>query len=343
MTPYTRLIETFCQTQIPLSTNQRVRFEAIVAAILGTKQRRYGPLPAPETQVKIRDVVRNATGSIYKSDATMSGSNNKITFYLPWGARKQDDNQGIDILEFMALRQLLCLKKELEMQGIESLFRFRLEDLGDRWLFENRGLLQIEHYVASFIKLSRAVLGDSADPSTETMFTNWTRFSELAKAYQPTFYRYLTSGMIRESKLLVDMGWRGDIPQEQRDYYLAHYHQLWPTKSDDELIVELSRYFASTLARVNTKATAKPDGPVIDIAFAHPIPGDPLLRARVHYRTLPERYSNNHRSPWMGKGYLQIDEQNNVTPKIAFGNDLRLIKDSITLAEVTIETDYVLV
>src|SRR6185437_1565061 len=122
MTPYTRLIETFCQTQIPLSTNQRVRFEAIVAAILGTKQRRYGPLPAPETQVKIRDVVRNATGSIYKSDATMSGSNNKITFYLPWGARKQDDNQGIDILEFMALRQLLCLKKELECRALNPSF-----------------------------------------------------------------------------------------------------------------------------------------------------------------------------------------------------------------------------
>lgn len=51
MTTYSELIETFMHLQAPLSTNQTVRFEAIVAAVFGTKQRRFGPMPSPEIQV----------------------------------------------------------------------------------------------------------------------------------------------------------------------------------------------------------------------------------------------------------------------------------------------------
>lgn len=59
MDPYAPLIERYLYESFPTTaaSTQAVRFEAIWRAVLGTKQRRFGPQPSPEHAVAVRKVL----------------------------------------------------------------------------------------------------------------------------------------------------------------------------------------------------------------------------------------------------------------------------------------------
>lgn len=330
MTTYSELIETFMHLQAPLSTNQTVRFEAIVAAVFGTKQRRFGPMPSPEIQVAVRDIVR------------LSEPN--MTFFMPWGSRKQNDGQPLDVMEFMALQQLYCLKEELLRLGVASKYVFRLEDLTDRYLFPNPGgasEIQSAQYSSAFMQLGSKMLGDTSF-QLESMRAPWNEFEQLADTYAPVFYKFLRGEEGLRS--LQEIGWTGALPPEQQEYYTNAFRSYWPNAEGVDYKWEMAKYFAATLARVKLKATGAPSGtPHLLIAFTHPVPGNPVAKTRLHYRTIPQRYTNNHRSPWIGKGYFEIDEANQVTPKSAGVNEkLDFQTNVVEFAGVKIQADYVL-
>src|SRR5579872_1010541 len=91
--PYSDIINRFLLEEFPsLPSSETVKFEAISRAVFGTKQRRSGPMPPPEVQVPIREILR---------------TQNPIRFFLPWGSRKQVDGQGMDLLEVSAVKQLM--------------------------------------------------------------------------------------------------------------------------------------------------------------------------------------------------------------------------------------------
>lgn len=321
---YEDLIQQFMFQSLPtLPVGASVKFEAIVAQVFGTKQRRFGPMPLPETQVAIRDVIRQ--------------SGDHIVFFLPWGASKQDDGADLDVAEFMAVKQLRCLSDELARLGVKSTFYFRMEDLTDRYLFGDGRFDQIMKYMADFRHLVYAS-GIKAEVRQESWYTHKNDFDEYAKSFQPVFHEYLL-GKARVSAL-KDIGWVGDIPQEQRDYYYTAYRSLYP---DSDERFEASKYFAATLARVKLHATCAPSGPEphLLIAFTHPVPGNPVNKPRLYFRTIPERYTNTHKSPWLAKAYFEIEDgTGHVTPR--FGRPDRL-QDCVTdIGGVTVRTDYVL-
>lgn len=316
---YEDLIRQHIYAELPTpDVSEDIRFEAISAEVFGTKQRRFGPMPKPETQVGIREVIRD--------------SGNTIRFFTPWGCSKQFDDSPLDILEFSALKQLKNLQEGLKRFGKGSEFHFRLENSTDRYLLSEDAsrLAQVVTYAATFKRVAETML-DNAHVYTEDRYSE---FKYLADKHLPMFVEVLQDK--RSVADLEAIGWKGKIPQVQRDYYYRMYERLGIA----EPVVNLARYFAAALARVQLGMTSEPPKPFISVAFTHPIPGDPLPRSRVHYRTIPENFTHDHRSPWIAKGVFRISEDNTICPR--FWNGEELSHCSIDFAGARIQTDYFL-
>lgn len=313
-----------------------VKFEALAAEIIGTKQRRFGPMPSPETQVRIRDVIRQ----------THDDGRKFYMFFVPWGGAKQTKGAALDITEFYALKQLRCLQTAVErMTGKTCGFRFRVEDFTRQYLRGDDWDVQCREYLVKLNKLAKFMLGGEgghmADAIPESHHVScYQEFSGRASSYRPAFFDYLNNPSEANFKRIQYFGWKGTIPQEQKEYYYRTYQKLYPRSSP---VQELAKYFSATLARVNLRATCVPDIPHVSISFNHPIPGDPLPRARTHYRTIPERFTRVHQSPWRSEGYFQIDEQNGCTPKFVddpHRSDIHLTEHVIEIGGVPVQTNY---
>lgn len=320
---YQDLIMQFIHQAMPsVPVSPTVRFEALAATVFGTKQRRFGPMPPPETQVAVRDVLREC---------------GPIQFFLPWGASKQTAGAKLDLLEFMAVKQLRCLADDLRRHEREVEFSFRVEDLTDRFLFDGKRPGQIAEYVETFSKLVKLMLPGSR-PVLESQLVTWEVFRDAADRFAPVFYSYLRSDTAVER--LYEIGWKGTIPQEQRDYYAKAYVSYYP---GEDPTWHMAKYFAATLARVTLKATAAPHEPHLLIAFTHPVPGNPIDKPRLYYRTIPEKYTNHHVSPWIGKGYFQIGETNECCPRVVRKEEsVELIDNTLSWGGINIDAPYAL-
>ncbi len=322
---YDDLISQFFYEAAPhLPATPEVRFEAVMKEVFGTKQRRNGPMPSPEQQVKIRDVVRNS---------------DTVHFFVAWAARKQVDGMGLDVLEFCALRQLRDLQRSLRQLGKDSKFTFRVDDHTDRYLFGTTSEEQIQWYVQN-LRHAAAVLLDDAELKLESDCTPWGTFNRDALKFTHTFYDYLT-GKANVSSLQA-VGWKGEIPDVQREYYENVYRVFYPHR---DTLWEMSRYFAATLTRNRQGAAHTPEEPFVTINFYNPVPGNPVERPRVFYRSIPERNSHTHRAPWTSKGYFVVDGNNGVCPKSAGVHDHRslpLVKHSVRVGDASVEADYLL-
>ena len=333
MNPYQDLIDQYLFKQFPATpVSAATRFEAVSAAVFGTKQRRFGPHLSPEEQVKVRDVLK---------------ADGPVTFFLPWGASKQMLKHGLDVMELSALKQLACLRAELASYGKESRFIFRLEDLTDIYLLgisENarkHRMDAVDRYTTNFIRLSRLVLGNDADVRMETECVGLTQFVAVAESLYPAFYDYLRWGGEDKLAAVHALGWKGDLPKSQQQYYLDAYTQLG--YREDQKLPAMARYFAATLARHKTGSTRVPtDRPFVVVAFTHPVPDNPVGTPRVYYRTIPHSYTNHHRSPWLAKGFLRIEQDGSVTPRVLLTaeEELALQPNRTTWNGVQLDLDY---
>lgn len=318
---YGDLIQRFLYEEMPFfNVSGNVRFEAISKAIFGSKQLRSGPMPVPEVQVGIRQVIRTAMES-----------HEPIKFFVPWGSRKQDGGP-FDVLDFMAIKQLSCLQQTLANYGQMARFAFRIESLTDQFLFGADG---IDNYIPEFTKAVNQMITNS-EYFFENEFVDPRAFLDDADRFLDVFLGYLR-GRFPISRL-EEIGWKGTIPKEQRDYYLKAYAQFGYA----DPLFELAKYFAATMSRVKNNATAIPNGDVIHISFTNPVPGNPISRHRVYYRSIPERYTHFHRPPWIGKGYLVINgEEGECTPKV-LNEPMDLINCQTVIDGINIQTNYVL-
>ena len=346
MATYTELVENFLHKMAPVTTSDKAQFEAVVAAVFGTKQRRFGPMPDPEVQVAIRQIINTGSSLVPYGD-------NHIHFFIPWGSRKLGNESPLDTMEFMALQQLYCLQQELVQLGVSSHFTFRLEDTTDLWLFGSGEVYdpanastkrQSVEYMANFRALANKILkGPNVTAITESQLVTEAEFIAHASKVAPVFYKFLRGESTLDT--LREIGWKGKMPQEQLEYYRnSVYGAYWPGQGRDSNW-EMSKYFSATLSRVQLGATAVPAEKHIAIAFNHPVPGSPTGGSRVYYRSIPQRFTNLHRAPWNSKGYVEIHEDNSVVPKSAGPNEVveGLMSNSLTLdCGTVIQADYVL-
>lgn len=336
---YETLITEFLYGELPYAfpgCSNQLQFEAAFKAIIGTKQLRSGPVPSPETQVKIREIIRSPG----------DGDSKCVRFFTPMGCSKQADGAPTDILEVFMLKQLRGVSDALASYGYSSEFYFRLEDITDQYLFADPATgytsqerrKQIDRYAESFYCLAQIILPNH-HIDLESYRTSYVAFENMADDFYPVFLAYL-KGLVPVNTL-KNIGWSGSIPQEQRDYYIKTYDRLFPGKNPLPII---ARYFAATLARVKLGATGKPDKPHITASFTHPIPGVPDSYDRVYYRTLPQCYTNIHRTPWLAKGYIEIgDATNKMKPKsVNYDDQLcgSFIPNTIKIGNVEVQADY---
>lgn len=324
MDTYEEVISTFMHTSLPaLKVNESIHFESVVGEVFGSKQRRQGPMPSPEVQVVIRDYVRN---------------NKVLNFFIPWSGSKIREGSKLDVLEFMAIKHLACLKESLLRLGVESQFYFRLEDTTDFFLCPGREE-EVKQYTHTMFHLTAKVLGGQGRIESD-FAPKFDIVKSLADECASAFEKYLRGEVGVE--VLQRMSWAGEIPQEQRDYYYTAYKEFYPDQDHVRLLAE---YFAITLARKVMHFDCLPDDPTIQISFTRPVPGTPMGRNRLYYRTIPERYTCKHRAPWVGDGYFLIDDETNTCcPKyIDRDTDMsRLVDSTLNFNGIEIHAPYML-
>jgi len=323
-TPYDGVIKQFVISQFP-SVTSNVSAEDLVdvltGIILGTGQTRFGPRPKPEALVAIREVVRDSIGA-YKP----------IPFMSPWGAMKPDTS-SIDIAELVALKTFMRFAgeiKELYNPGIE--IAVRLEDSSVPFLLSNEDLGDEEelaecvgNYTRDFRKMLEITETDSfviLRPESDTVSVG--EFKKKALELYPTMKSALMEyrlGNIEVSTNLLDsLGWRGGFTHETLNYYRGLNMHRHPGKSDGFYDEALVLYFTAAITRRHLGIRGdlpEWEGKFIDFSFAHPVPGtEGYFHRRINRRVVPSRMCKMHIAPWRAKGYLEIDEEDQVKAKL---------------------------
>ncbi len=339
-------------TIVNYSSNELV--DIISNILIGTKEYRYGPLPSPEHQVVIRDIIK-----------TSIKDNSPIPVLVPWGSIKANFSPALDMAEVQSILRLSQVFESIQKYYSPSLdIRLRLEDTSGISLFQlekDKGLITENSniYVDNMVKLIQ-ILDANITPVKESDMPLAYKFEYRVKEYSPVIEEYLTKtdGLLDSSlelspykNLLTYIGFRGIILKAQREYYYESYKKLYPDWGKETLIKRLSLYLAGSLSRFQLGMTGKldEDDKSIQFAFVPPVPGIPegYNYSYVYNRTLPLSESRTHICPWRAKGYLKIDG-NQIQTKITSFNNKEIIDTLIpsqtTLTnganKIQIRTDY---
>lgn len=352
---YGALICSYFEKNFPnvAKPNKESVLEILAALIIGTKENRYGPAPKPEYQVVIRNTIENAIAK-----------NEPIPFLIPWGGRKTEINQSIDIAEVSALYQIINLDHAIRLYyepGLRA--NIRVEDTGAEWLYRTEdNTNSIKIYTQQFSKLVNILKGDTKlTVIKESNLVDISDYFEKASMYSDLIHDYLEAsdysqvlGVGVDYDRLLATGWRGNISYEQRNHYRDMYQKLDENLSASDATRMLSDYLGGAKARVDLKGTAKPETSYgfIQISFTPPVPGSPATIAQnnVYWRTVPSSDGRTHISPWRAKGYLVITTDNVVRSKITSFQNTELISelecDSVTISNekhsVEVKVDYII-
>jgi hypothetical protein len=339
--PFRDLICRYMEQEFPIAINSaKSMMEALTTIIIGTNATRFGPMPGPESLVAIRSVIMAAVEA-----------NKPIPMLVPWGSKKPK-NTPIDIAEVAGLKMLNSLQHRVQQVGYTPgvNINLRIEDVGGYWLFADEGLAarhSSEMYVQDMEKLVRILNLSFINTRLESSMMDELAYMEVAKQFQPMLVRYITDTDVygfdkyqelASWKALSDMGWKGMIPREQREFYRERYMQTIPGMTKQGATEKLATYFAGSVARHRLNGTGKNEewgSSFLQLNFAPPVPGAPasLFDKTIYSRTMPQSFTRNHIPPWRAHGYLMISGSNEITPKIAsWGEQLPLEHNTITFA-----------
>ncbi len=321
---YEDLVDQALYSAFPVSgVKTSVRLDAIAGEIIGTKQRRFGPMPVPEVQVQIRNVIRD--------------NDEVIRFFVPFAARKQEEGAGIDLLEFFAVRQLQCLQQTLADYGVRAEFTFRAENLADVWLFGRgqKDLMEaeveaVEHYALSLRVLVETMLEDSYVCFEGDYGDDLTQFYRTASARVGPMKDLLQG---EQHNQLI---WK-PFTEDQIKHYTSLYSKIYP---GEDWLEMMAIYFAGVKARQELDMLYLPKDPFVFITFEHPVPGDPSNPFKLRYRTLPAKHTHHHYCPWMRRGYFQIDDLTDVTLAKYYDGSVPLTEHEYEFNGIKIQAPY---
>jgi len=349
--PYSQLIANAVAREFPTQcvANNLVLVDRITNEILGTKQQRYGPKPSPESLVQIRDVIRHWTALELP-----------IPFVVPWGSEKPDGG-GIDLAEMWAMKMLRCLDHRIRSHYREgAVFHIRVEDVSAPHLFYDRADQAREdaRYYSNAFEALLAILemGPVIQSVRESRFCTEERFNSEADSLLSIMEGYVEiPGSDWSAAQLADRGWKGNLSEETKMFYLRQFEKLYPYDNEQKRVHRLARYFAGSLARKRLGLTGVSpawNGIYLDLSFMASAPGtEASFGRRVYYRTLPCSVTSNHMPPWRSKGYILIDGDDEAKPKLAsFNEPQEYNKNTVTLVNealvhglksVTVQADYI--
>lgn len=314
--------------------------QVLAGVLLGTKNTRVGPLPIAEVQVNIKTTIRLSVEQQLP-----------IPILVAWGGVKMSKSGDIDTAEISALRTLLNFNLEIKKYYKPGLsINIRIEDTGAWNLYKDFNIdSEIEQYSYNFANLVSMVGGDILNPIRESSLMNLSEFNTLVDKYSKLIFEYMNYSNLYPDQIgkdtsyfneLLNIGWKGPIPMEQRNYYKNLYSKLYPNKSDEYYTKLLSIYLAGAKARyeLNGRATPTilPNNNHISMSFVSEIPGAPqtLFGNTIYIRTAQANCCRTHIPAWRSFGYLEIDSVGNCTPKITNWSTAQEM-----VADGTIETE----
>lgn len=304
--PYTSIIKKKIIGQFPIvfQRDSSQVLEGIMKELLASAKLRFGPLPSPESIVRLREIVRKYVAQSLP-----------IPLLVPWGSKKVANGYSVDTAELSAIKMLTCLGSRVEAvytPGTQIVLR--VEDLSGFTLFKDEGQPAIEssnRYVDDLEKLVR-ILNPSIKFQKETLMHNASDYEKTAEEFIPIMHEHLKNPTVDSLNNLKEYGWKGDIPQHQLEYYLERYAKIYGSDAEQQ-IAKLAVYFGTAWAR--HKLNMIGDLPewekdYIQINFAPPVPGAPtdIVSNFIHYRTTPSTQTRDHLPPWRAKGFLEISE-----------------------------------
>lgn len=155
--PYGGLICRWFQEKFSkeIHTNKEDLLEILADLIFSTKENRVGPIPSPEHQVVVRDVIRQAIAL-----------NAPIPVLVPWGGRKAQIHTSprLDMAEVSGLYQIVDLDATIRRHYSPGLHvNIRIEDINANWLYRHEPDIaaMTERYSADFLKLINMLKGDT--------------------------------------------------------------------------------------------------------------------------------------------------------------------------------------
>jgi hypothetical protein len=343
MSEFDELIQKWLYKEFPLAvppTKSEDVVDIVSVIMIGSKQTRYGPTPSPEITVRVRETIREAIKQ-----------NKPIPVLIAWGGRKAIIGHLLDVAEVFAINQLVrinqCIKKYYE-PGV--MFTIRIEDAGAYYLYQSEkwNTEAVNEYSEALKKLCESIGNDCLVPIRESSVMPVHEYSYKSHDMADLIHEYLQTGDEKDLKKLHELGWKGNIPQAQKDYYLARYAELYPTSSEGDRLIMLAEYFGGAFIRYKMGGRCEPVtsvGSYIGISFVPPIPGAPesLFSRTLYYRTIPCSWGRTHIAPWRAKGYFEIIG-NELTGKITSFRDplvASLEPATAIIKELNIHSPYI--
>jgi len=344
---YRTLIEQFISESNPeFHSNDESRVEAIMKILIASRNLRLGPAPSIESQYKMREVIRHymAIGEA-------------IPVLIPSGPKKTKEGESIDVIELNVLNVLNCLNRAVKEHWEPGLhIIFRMENMTGEFL-EPDYVEEMDLYIHDFEVLIIILEYKFIHIYRESEHINAPQFIDVAGRYTELFKAYvLESNGLPENEwkdlasyhTLTGTGWKGLIPAEQREMYMAKYEKLYPDLSHLDKTNLMCKYFAAALARKVLDMSGFLAEDHLEFAFMPPIPGY-VYPTRFYYRAIDLKNSKRSIPFWRAKGFLKIHEDNtirisSVTWREAAEMDFHKGKLLVTRNHLQIEVtcDYIL-
>lgn len=315
--PMREVIERWMGREFPLLSSGRTDdvMIAVVEEIIASKQYRVGPRPNPESEVLIRDAVRQLVSAQLP-----------INVLIPSAAVKLPFGSNLDVAELAALKVLDCLNRRVKRHYAPGIsVRMRMEDLTEYTITRDQPSIELitAQYISQFARLVK-VLGYSEWMTLvpESSLVDRDSWDIVTDEYTQLFLDFLNetddkpNTPVPQSSILSIDGWKGGVSLEMREYLKARYRKSYPNVYDAQHNLMMARYLSAILARKALGATGAVPGKRVELTFAPALPDAPLASPRVYYRTVPLSQTSMHIPYWAAKGYLVLSDHQDPTIKV---------------------------
>jgi hypothetical protein len=348
--PWCGAIAKFLSSEFPQAhSNTESRLEAVITAILASRQRRLGPAPGVEAQAKM-----------YKIGRRLIQKGLPVPIFVPFGPKKPIRGEGVDIAELATLKALSCLQANVKQHyepGINVVIR--LEDATGLILEDGTPDLSVDMdtYCRDFVRLTHMLGYDEfISLRRETAVVSFDSFKSEVEELLPRFEKYLaeTDGTIKDEeklKPLREVNWNGIISSEMRVYLMSRYEKFHPHATVAERRKMMATYLTCALARYRIgmmEALLGNSDPSISVSFAPPSPDEAMNAPRVFYRAVPMNHSKMHIPPWRAKGILKIGKDDKIKMSVINWSDIEkcdltegILKVSNENETLSIRADYI--
>lgn len=281
----THVLDGFINTEFHMDysyidNTENMIVDKITKLIIGSKKIRFGNYPSELCYNNIKSLILKKVIN-----------NEPIPILVPMGPHKTIINEDIDLAELYALKTLGALNKSVCRYYKAGLnFYLQGEDITGWFLTGTSDTIKnsIEKYLNSFEQLIRILNYDEfMIPFRESQLVNYEDVIALIKVYYDPIRNYINdtnmlmfNGNYKDCtsyRVLHALGWKGDIPNEQRTFYRERYRRHYPDKTSDEIDNMLVNYLAISFAKSQlgglVPSIIKDD--FIQLTFAPPVPGIP--------------------------------------------------------------------